>query len=89
MTVTEATQVGRDALMMILVLSAPVLLVVAFVGAIISLLQAVTQVHEVTLTFLPKLLAVALVLAVASGWMMEQAVGYGQRSFERAGQVSR
>lgn len=89
MTVTEATQVGRDALMMILVLSAPVLLVVAFVGAIISLLQAVTQVHEVTLTFLPKLLAVALVLAVASGWMMEQAVGYGQRSFEKAGQVSR
>lgn len=68
---------------MVLLLSAPVLLVAVVVGTLVSLVQAVTQVHEQTLAFLPKLLGVALVLAVAGGWLVEQAVGFATRSFER------
>lgn len=89
MTPGEVSLIGREAMTTVLMLAGPVLIVVSVVGALISLFQAVTQVHEVTLTFLPKLLAVALVLAVASGWMLEHSVAYAQRSFDRIADVSK
>lgn len=89
MNLSEVLRIGREALQMTLMLSAPVLLVAIVVGTVISLVQAVTQVHEQTLSFLPKLLAVTAVLAVAGGWMMEQMVGYATRSFDRTVTVSR
>ncbi len=89
MTYADVLMLGREALTMTLLISSPVLLVAVFVGTIVSLIQAVTQVHEQTLTFLPKLIAVAAVLAISGGWMLEQTVSYAQRSFDRIPAVIR
>lgn len=83
MTLSEVLRLGREAVQMVLLLSAPVLIVAVVVGTMVSLVQAVTQVHEQTLTFLPKMIAVSAVLAVSGGWMMEQMIGYATRSFDR------
>jgi flagellar biosynthetic protein FliQ len=80
---SEVIRLGQEAMRMALVISAPVLAVALIVGVLVSIVQAVTQVHEQTLTFLPKLLAVCAVLAMAGGWMIEQTVSYAQRSFDR------
>lgn len=83
MTLAEILRLGREALQMTLLLSAPALLVAIVVGTIVSLVQAVTQVHEQTLTFLPKLVGVVAILALAGGWMLEQTVDYATRTFDR------
>lgn len=59
-------------------LAGPVLLVCLAVGTIVSLLQTVTQVQEMTLTFVPKLVGAALVIVVAGPWMIRQVVGWVQ-----------
>jgi len=84
MTISEVMRIGQEAMRMTLLLAAPVLLASLIVGSMISLLQAITQVHEQTLSFLPKLVAVLAVLAVGGGWMLEQTVAFGTRSFDRA-----
>ncbi|MDP2313240.1 MAG: flagellar biosynthetic protein FliQ [Pseudomonadota bacterium] len=89
MTLTEATLLGREALWTVLLVGGPALLVTLAVGTLLSVLQAVTQVHEQTLSFLPKLLAVALVLAVGAGWMAAELVRFGTRSFAHAAEVTR
>lgn len=86
MNPAEVMRLGREALQMVLLLSAPALLTAVVIGTLISLVQAVTQVHEQTLSFLPKLVAVGAVLVLTSGWMIEQVVGYGTRSF---GEIAR
>lgn len=88
MTLSEVLRLSREAIQMVLMLSAPVLIVAVVVGTMISLVQAVTQVHEQTLAFLPKLLAVALVLAISGGWMLEQTIGYTTRCFDRIATVT-
>lgn len=70
MTIQFATQ----GLYMVLMLSLPPLLVALVVGVAISLLQAVTQVQEMTLTFVPKMIAVFLTLTFAAPWMTEKMV---------------
>ena len=65
--------------------SAPILLITLVVGLAISVLQVVTQVQEMTLTFVPKLVAVVLVCVVLGGWMMAMAVDLAERLFEFAG----
>ncbi len=72
---------GVGALEMVLMLSMPMLLVALVVGVLISLFQAVTQIQEQTLTFVPKIIAVFLVLVLASGWMIEKMVSYTQHIF--------
>lgn len=67
---------------MLLMVSAPVLLVVLVVGLCISLLQAVTQINEATLAFVPKLLAAVLVFAVTGPWMLSLLVDYIRRVIE-------
>ncbi|MEN9787411.1 MAG: hypothetical protein RLZZ299_2675 [Pseudomonadota bacterium] len=89
MTLSEVTRIGREALLVTLLVGGPVLLLTALVGSLVSLFQAVTQVHEQTLTFLPKLVAVTLLLAVGSGWMIEKTVDYATRSFHRIATVTR
>ncbi len=83
MTESEVIRLGQEALRMALLISAPLLGVAVIIGTIVSLVQAVTQVHEQTLTFLPKMLGICAVLAFAGGWMIEQTVAYAQRSFDR------
>ena len=79
MTPEYVVTVGRQALELMLLVSAPLLLVALAVGLAVSLLQAVTQINEATLSFLPKLVAVSLTLLVAGPWMISTLVEYLQR----------
>lgn len=67
---------------MLLMVSAPVLGVVLLVGLAISLFQAVTQINEATLAFVPKLLAAMAVFALAGPWMLNMLVEYIRRTIE-------
>ncbi len=61
--------------------SAPVLLAALAVGVIVSILQAATQIQEMTLTFVPKMLAIAAVLLLAGPWMMRTMTGFARQLF--------
>lgn len=76
MHVAELTRLAVEALYLVLLVSGPVLLASMGVGLAIGLLQAATQVQEQTLTFVPKLVAVALVLALLGSWMGGELLRY-------------
>ncbi len=65
------TTLGQEAIKTTLLLSAPVLICALVVGLIVSVFQAVTQINEATLTFVPKIIAVAVVLLIAGPWMLD------------------
>ena len=88
MTIGEAILWGQNALLTVALVSGPMLLAALVVGAFISILQAVTQVHEMTLVFVPKIAAVCLVLLAMGGWMLDQAVQFGRQSFESIQYIS-
>lgn len=73
---------GQDALWMMLLISAPVLGVILVVGLVVSLFQAVTQINEATLAFVPKLIAAMAVFALAGPWMLSSMVEYIRRTIE-------
>jgi len=73
---------GQEALLTLLMVSAPVLGVVLVVGLIVSLLQAITQINEATLTFIPKLVAAVIVFALAGPWMLSVLIDYIRRTIE-------
>lgn len=72
----------QNALYMLILVSAPVLLVSLTVGLFISVLQAATQLNEMTLTFIPKLLALFVTLVLAGPWMLETLTDYTVRLFK-------
>jgi flagellar biosynthesis protein FliQ len=74
--------IGRQALELTLLLSAPLLLTALAVGLIVGMLQAATQINEMTLSFIPKLLAMAAVLALTGPWMIRHLVEYSRRLIE-------
>ena len=76
MTPESVLAYGRTAMEMLVTVCAPVLIVALVVGLSVSLLQAVTQINESTLSFLPKLLAVLAALAVAGPWMVTMLVDW-------------
>jgi flagellar biosynthesis protein FliQ len=81
----EAQQVlsaGQQALLMLLMVSAPVLLVVLVVGLLVSIFQAATQINEATLSFVPKIVAAVAVLVLAGPWMMTTLVEFLQRTLQ-------
>jgi flagellar biosynthetic protein FliQ len=67
---------GREAMLMVLMTSGPILAASLLVGLLVSIFQAVTQVHEMTLTFVPKILAVFLTLVIFAPWMLRLMVGF-------------
>ncbi len=71
-----ALTLGQNALFMILTVAAPVLGVVLVVGLVVSLFQAITQIHEATLSFVPKLIAAIAVFAIAGPWMLTTLVDF-------------
>jgi flagellar biosynthetic protein FliQ len=75
-TEDSAINLGVDALMLALKVGLPILLVSLVVGLVISIFQAITQIQEMTLTFIPKILAMVLVVIVAGPWMLDQILGY-------------
>jgi flagellar biosynthetic protein FliQ len=74
--------IGRLALEMTLLISAPLLLTALAVGLIVSVFQAATQINESTLSFIPKLVAILLMLVIAGPWMITMMVDYMRRLFE-------
>ncbi|HSR35658.1 MAG TPA: flagellar biosynthesis protein FliQ [Desulfurivibrionaceae bacterium] len=76
MTPQDAITISQEAVKITLLLSGPVLLVGMVVGLCISLFQAVTQIQEMTLTFVPKIVAVMLTLVFLSSWMITKMVDY-------------
>lgn len=72
MTGPEVLDVARDAIYTLVIVSAPVMLVGLVVGVVISLLQALTQIQEMTLAFVPKILAIFVSLLVALPFMAER-----------------
>ena len=82
MTPETVVTVGRHALEMTLMLAAPVLLTALAVGLIVGIFQAATQINEMTLSFIPKLLAMAAVLAITGPWMLRTLVEYTRNLFE-------
>jgi flagellar biosynthetic protein FliQ len=73
---------GQEALTLLLMVSAPILAVVLIVGLVVSIFQAITQIHEATLAFVPKLIAAMLVFALAGPWMLSTLVDYIRRTIE-------
>ena len=71
-----ALTMAQNALYTVLMLSAPVLGAVLGVGLLVSLFQAITQIHEATLSFVPKLIAAIAVFAIAGPWMMNTLVDF-------------
>ncbi len=71
-----ALELGRNALMMTLLMSAPMLGAALVVGLLVSVFQALTQINEQTLSFVPKILAVFAALAVTGPWLINSLLGY-------------
>ena len=73
---------AQEALLLLLTVSLPVLLTVMVVGLVVSIFQAVTQINESTLSFVPKMVAAVVVFAVAGPWMISTMVDFIRRTFE-------
>jgi flagellar biosynthetic protein FliQ len=73
---------GQQGMMMLLMISAPVLIVVLVVGLLVSIFQAATQIHETTLSFVPKIVAAVGVMVFAGPWMVTTLVEYLQRTLQ-------
>jgi flagellar biosynthetic protein FliQ len=80
MDAQQVLTAGQQGLTMLLLVSAPVLGVVLVVGLLVSIFQAATQINEATLSFVPKIVAAVVVLAVAGPWMLTTLVEYLQRT---------
>lgn len=72
---------GQQAVAMMIMLAGPLLIVSLVVGLLVSIFQAVTQVNEMTLTFVPKVVAIFVVLVVMGPWMLQMMLGYTANAF--------
>lgn len=79
MTPQTVLDVGREALWMCLLLAGGPLLAMLLVGLLVGMLQAATQINEMTLSFVPKLFVMALVLVLTGPWLVQTLVDYTQR----------
>ncbi len=79
----EIIDLAREGVWVLLLVSAPMVLTALFVGLAISLVQALTQIQETTLTFVPKMVAMLLVMVLALPFMLQSLEHYGQKLFER------
>ncbi|WP_343628046.1 flagellar biosynthesis protein FliQ [Roseateles sp.] len=82
MDAQQVFTIGQQGLYVLLLVAAPILLTVLAVGVLVSVFQAATQINESTLSFVPKIVAAVLVLAVAGPWMISTLVEYIQRTLQ-------
>ncbi len=87
MNAETVVTMGGDALALLLTVSMPVLLTVLAVGLVVIIFQAVTQINEQTLAFVPKLIAAVAVLVIAGPWMLATLVDYIRRVIESIPQM--
>ena len=83
MDMTDVLAVSRDAVIVMLKVGSPVLLLGLAVGLVVSLFQALTQIQEMTLSFVPKILIIFVSLLVLMPFMMATLVGFGQSLMDR------
>jgi flagellar biosynthesis protein FliQ len=76
MTPESIMTLGRDAMQVTLMVAAPILLIILVIGLCVSIFQAATQINEATLSFIPKLIGVFVVLMFAGQWMLTTMVDY-------------
>ncbi|QCR35819.1 flagellar biosynthesis protein FliQ [Nissabacter sp. SGAir0207] len=81
MTPESIMAMGSEAMKVALLLAAPLLLVSLVTGLVVSLLQAATQINEMTLSFIPKILAVVATLVIAGPWMLNLLLDYMRTLF--------
>ena len=79
----DIAQLMREGIMQVFMLCAPVLGAALIIGLVISIFQATTSIQEQTLTFLPKLLTILLVIALLGGWMFSRMENYTINLFEQ------
>ncbi|MES2238426.1 MAG: flagellar biosynthesis protein FliQ [Pseudomonadota bacterium] len=82
MTPTTVIEIGRGALELTLLISAPLFIAALVTGLIVSIFQAATQINEATLSFVPKLIAIFITLILAGPWMITMMTDYMRRLFE-------
>ncbi len=76
MSPENAIDIGREAIMMMLMASAPILVTGLIVGLLTGIFQAVTQIHEQAISFIPKIVAVVLVVSLLLPWIINNLVQY-------------
>ena len=81
MTPESVMTIGRQAMEVTLLVSAPLLLVALVIGLVVSIFQAATQINEATLSFIPKLVAVFVTLIIAGPWMLSVMLDYMRQVF--------
>ena len=81
MTPGTVMEIGRQAIEVALIISAPALIAALAIGLVISVFQAATQINEATLQFVPKLVGIFMVLILFGPWMLQYMVDYIQRLF--------
>jgi flagellar biosynthetic protein FliQ len=82
MTPTTVIEIGRNALELTLMISAPLFIAALITGLIVSIFQAATQINEATLSFVPKLVVIFITLIVAGPWMITMMTDYMRRLYE-------
>ncbi len=82
MTPSSVIDIGRQALEITMMMSAPLFLAALVTGLLVSVFQAATQINEMTLTFVPKLLAVFVTMVVAGPWMITLITDFARRLLE-------
>ncbi len=87
MTIEEATLWGQQAIMTVLSVGGPPLFAALVVGLFISIFQAVTQINEMTLVFVPKIISVFGIILLLGGWMLETSIAFGQLAFQSIGTI--
>ena len=83
MTANDAIDIGRDAIIVSLKLGGPIMLLALVVGLLISLFQALTQIQEMTLTYVPKIVAILLTLLVLLPFMLSTLQTFTEHLFDR------
>ena len=85
----ETMEIGKNAIYVLLEMALPILLTALIVGLIISLFQALTQIQEQTLTFVPKIIAISLALLIFIPIMGDKLMSYSNNLFERIGSIEK
>lgn len=88
---TESYIMGfaQNALVTVLIVGGPILLVSLVIGSLVSLFQAATQIHEATLTFVPKIIGTGLVLAILGSWMGQKMLSFTIMIFNSLAEIPR
>jgi len=83
MSETEIIAIGRDAVYTMLMVGGPIMLIALFVGLVVALFQALTQIQEMTLAFVPKIIAIMIAIMALAPYMVNQLQGFADEVSDR------